>query len=283
MEISSDLTHFNFGEFSSEPLPPTCMSIYLWDACKRGKLFDFKTYERGYLMRWINNFLQKTIEDIILPAHFNRASVLERLKETVEAGFSKSDLNDLFNSVDPEDLESVKKLANESKEKGRRGFDKLIKFFKQDIFPPVLWMEFNRFNQVFVDTTQFMLNRMDTWFKLHPKRRSGIRERSRLTRWMVAPYRNLVYQFSNTFFNFLKILLFIEIWSCETETELFSDKSWTLEKVDPKAFEPVFFDFHTSISGLRQAMLEHEPKPIEIDFSKPTEWAFKQLVQMVEV
>ena len=279
---SPDRESFEFVDFPSHSLPGL-MAMYLWDACNKGRLFDFKTYKKNVLNHFLKNFVEKTIEDLPFPPHFTKTRVLSRFLETLDVAFDKSELIDSFESVDAEDLESVKELARKNKETGEESFGKFVKFLKRDPFPPILWMEFSRFEQVFVDSMQLMLDRLKLWFKFSPRRLSHVRERSKLAQTMARPYAGLIHHYFDSMVNLLKIYLFMEAWSCEKESELFTEKLWAFDKVEIEAFEEIFFQFHNSINRLQQSILNFKPETIKIDFSEPTEWAFKQLVQMAEV
>lgn len=269
-------------DFSNHTVP-SLMSMYLWNACKHGKLFDFGTYEKNALNRFLKDFMSKTILDIPFPTHFTKERVLDMFLQSLNVAFDKSELRDSFESVDSQDLGSVEELARKNKETGEEGFSKSVKILKQDVFPPILWIEFTRFEEVFLDTMQIMLGCLKRWFKLRPRRSSQVRQRSRLTRRMAGPYVSLIDRYFEVMTNFLRLYFFMEVWSCEKESELFTEKLWVFDKVKPQIFEEIFLQFHDSINGLQQSILELKPEAIGIDFSTPTEWAFKQLVQMAEV
>lgn len=284
MAISANnFTNYSFYDFSSEAVPPVALSTYLWTACKRGKLFDFDTYDYHSLINWTKIFLRKTMEDIIVPKNFEKTKILRKLEQKVLDNFSGSNIVEKFESTDPHDVSSLKEFMQENKEIGDESFDKFLTFLKQETFPPILWMEFERFAKVFVDTSLMMLDSMEKWFKLGPRRQGLVRERSKLVKWMFQPYRNLAYQYLGAFIALFKMFLFIEIWSSETEDAIFSGKPWTLENVSYENIESILIEFHNSIGGLRQELLRFRPEKREITFSKPTDWAFKRLVQMVEV
>lgn len=284
MAISTNsLRNYSFYDFSSEALPPVALSTYLWTACKRGKLFDLNTYNYGSLTAWTKIFLNKTLEDIVLPRNFEKARILERLEKQFLASLSGSDIVDTFESIDPNDVKALKKFMEENKDVGDESFNKFLDFLKQETFPPILRIEFKRFAQVFIDSSLLMLDCLEKWFRVGPKRQSLMRERSKLTKWMFQPYRNLAYQYLGAFIALFRMFLFIEIWSCETEDAIFSGKPLTLENVNYETMESIILEFHDSISRLRKELLHFRPEEKEIAFSKPTDWAFKRLVQMVRV
>jgi len=279
---SPDRDSLESVDFSNHTVP-SFMSMYLWNACKHGKLFEFGTYERNAFDRFLKYFMSKTILDIPFPTHFTKERVLEIFLQNLNVAFGKSELLDSFESVDSKNLGSIEELARKNKETGEEGFSKSIEFLKQDVFPPILWMEFTRFEQVFLDTMQIMLGCLKRWFKLRPRRLSQVRQRSQLTRRMAGPYVSLIDRYFEVMTNFSRLYFFMEVWSCEKESELFTEKLWVFDKVKPQFFEEIFLQFHDSINGLQQSILELKPEAIGIDFSAPTEWAFKQLVQMAEV
>jgi hypothetical protein len=278
----SESESFEFVDFPSNSFSGL-MGLYLWNASNRGKLFDVKTYNKYALNRFLENFLGATFKEIPFPPNFEKKRVLEIFLKKLEVAFDKSGLIDSFESVDTEDVKSVEELARKNKETGEEGYGKFIEFLKQDAFPPILWMEFVRFEQVFVDTMEFMLDRLELWFKLTPKRKSDFRKQSRLTKTMTKPYSDLLHNYFGVMVNLLRMYLFMEVWSCENESELFAEKLWKFGNIDPQAFDEIFLEFHNSINQLQQSILSQKPETIKIDFSKPTEWAFKQLVQMAEV
>lgn len=275
---SSDFSEPSTG-LSSSPL----FSMYLWDACKNGKLFQPEIYRQYMFFGFVDQFLERVFQDVVVPSRFDKTRVFKRLRNKIKDNLMQSELLDSFQSVDTKNSKSVRQFAEDSKQEAAEKLKKISEFLKQDIFPPTLWMELSRMVEVFIECMIFMAKKIEKWTQLRPKRVSQIAERSRLTKWTFRPYTELATSLYETFLNYEKVYLFMELVSCERESELFTEKLWTFKDEHYKNIEPILFDLHNSITALQRDLLVFEPKEIIIDFSKPTSWAFKQLVQTVTI
>lgn len=268
-------------DIPSQSNAPVCLSIYLVDACKQGRLFSIDTYNIDSLNSWLSGWSRRTVSNIPFPSRFQETGVERIFRDKVVGKLEKSDLLNMFESVDVDDIDSIENLLAESRNIVRSNLETLENFLKQSEFPPFLWMEYSRFSRVFIETSEFMQKRVVKWFELRPKRISQIHERSRQTRAMFSTYEKLVDDYFKTLSNYMRMGIFMEVWSCNEESELFTEKCiWTFRNIKPRLFEPMFFEFHDSIGQLRQSFFAFSPQETKIDFSKPTDWAFKQLVQM---
>lgn len=276
--ISSD-----YGGFSTSTPSHTVLSLYLWDAIKNGKLFHSEIYTESMFLGFVNRFVESAFEGVVIPSQFSKTRVFNKFAKNMTGGLKQSRLVDSLESVDPSKVKSVRQLVEEIKQKGEEQLNKTVEFLKQDMFPPTLWMELSRLAEVFVDCMMFMVDRIENLSKMKPKRKSQIKERSRLVKWMFRPHFELAKLFFEAFLRFERLYLFMELISCEHESELFTEKLWTFKREHYKNLEPILFDLHNSTTALQQTLLESKPKEITIDFSKPTGWAFKQLVQTVVV
>ena len=279
----SDTSDSGLAVSSTASLPPSMLSMYLWDACKKGKLFETETYGRYVFLSYVNRFLEQLFQKVVIPPRFDKTRVFERLWKKASGNLGQSHLVDSLESVDPENVESIEQLADESKRKGEEQIENMVEFLKQDVFPPTLWMEFSRLGEVLVECMTFLIKRMKTWSQVKPQKISQVRERSTLTKWMFRPFVGLANCLYEVLLNYQRLYLFMELISCERESELFTEKLWTFTEEQYENFEPILFDFHNSITVLQQHLLEIEPKEITVDFSEPAGWAFKQLVQTVTI
>jgi len=278
---SPDASITDRKEFSNESFPPSILSMYLWDSCKKGSLFKRETYNEPMFLSFANQFLERVFQDVIVPPQFNKNSVFEKLRSKMLAALKQSSSLSSLESADPHNVKSVEHLAEESRREGEEQFRKIEEFLKQDVFPPTLWVELSRMGETYVDCMIFMIRRLEKWAAFTPRRTSQIRERSERVRWMMKPFADLANRFYETFLRFEQVYLFMELASCEDESELFTEKLWSFREKDYAKFEPILFGFHDSITALQQTLLELQPKEITVDFSKPAGWVFKQLVQSV--
>ncbi|MEM0095677.1 MAG: hypothetical protein QW660_03475 [Candidatus Bathyarchaeia archaeon] len=268
-----------FEEFLQEPLLPTISSVYLWDMCRTGKLFFPEVYDLSSVKGWIENFLLNAISSVDFPRHFDKRKVVKVFVDKAIEAFNKSEFKKIYDSIDVKDLDSIKDLIKESEEKTERGFQKLVNFLKEnDEFPAILWMEVKRFNDVYTDVMQLMFQSMNKWYRYFPKSKSQIISKSRLAKALTGPYDEIASNFMNVFLSFFKLLLFLEIWSCETEDELFTGKPLSFKNVDFVAFEKVFFDFYESLNNLSTSFLRFKRKEKTYDFLDPVGWALKNLM-----
>jgi len=257
--------------------------MYLWDVCRKGDVFKPEAYTQYVLFNFVNGFVERVCREVVIPPRFDKIRVFEMLGRTLTDSLKQSDLMDSFESVDLENIESIEDLAEQSRQKAEERLRNNVQFLKQDIFPPILWMEISRLVEVFVDCMRFLAQRMKKWGELRPRKVSQIKERGRLTKWMSRPFSGLANCLYSVFVSFVRVYLFMELMSCERESELFGKRLWSFKDEYYENFEPLMFDLHNSIMALQQALFRFKPKEITVDFSKPTGWAFKQLVQTVEI
>ncbi|RLF98084.1 MAG: hypothetical protein DRN47_06030 [Candidatus Wolframiiraptor sp.] len=251
----------------------------MWDTCKRGKLFFPEVYDFLLVKKWTEEFLVNVVSPVKFPNRFNKQRIVRLFIQRAIDSIEKSEFKKIYDSIDSTDRDSIKDLIRKSREKAKAGFERMINFLRRnEEFPPILWMEFKRFNQVYIDTMQIMISCIDKWYKLFPKTKSEIPRKSRIVKILAEPYDELATDFMNVFINFFKVLLFLEVWSCETEDELFTDKPWSFKNVDFEAFEAVFFNFHDSINDLSRSLLRFKRKEVLSNFSDPVGWAFKRLM-----
>lgn len=276
-------TGSDFGVSSVGSVAPAMLSMYLWDVCKRGDFFKREAYSQYVLFDFVNGFTERVFQGVVIPPRFDKIHVFEMLGKALTDSLKQSGMTDSLKSVDPENIESIEDLAEQSRQKAEEQLRNNVEFLKQDIFPPILWMEISRLVEVFVDCMRFLAQRMKKWGELRPRRASQIKERGRLTKWMSRPFSDLANCLHSVFVNFLRVHLFMELISCEHESELFGERLWSFKDEYYENFEPLMFDLHNSIMALQQALFKFKPKKIAVDFSKPTGWAFKQLVQTVEI
>lgn len=275
----------------SEPSPsvghrldtPFSVSAYMLDACRRGTLFRSDTYRIDRISDWISQWLRGTTGGISFPARFERAKVQRIFLDRTINSVRESDLAQMFKSIDVKNVKSVKDFIRENREKGKERLAELEEFLRQDEFPAFLWMEYCRFHRVFGETSEFMEKTIDRITRFRPKRSSQISARNRLARWMMHTYSELVNSYFGAILQYYRLGVFMEVWSCEKESELFTEKClWTFRNIRQDLFEPIFLGFHDSIGELRQSFFKFVPQETRIDFSKPTDWAFKQLILMTQ-
>jgi len=252
------------------------------DACRHGGLFSSDTYRIDNLNRWIVRWGIEILGGIPLPAHIERANVQRIFLDKIGGNVKTSDLEKMFHSIDVNNINSIEEFIAQNRDRGKEKLEILEEFLKRDEFPPFLWMEFSRFHRVFLETSHFLEKLIGKLFRFTPRRTSQLREKNRLTRSIYQAYAKFIDDYFETLSWYLKITLFMELWSCENDSELFTEKNvWTYNKFEPSSFEQILMSFHDSISQLRQSFFRFSPQETRIDFSKPTDWAFKQLVLMI--
>jgi hypothetical protein len=280
MESEEHVLPPSFSELSAEPLPSAMSSLYLWDACRHGKLFAPESYEIDSIQKWIEGLATSAMSSMILPHRFDPDRVAQSFKDTILKAFRESALCELFSSADPKDIGSVERLVKESADRGRLGFENLIQFLRQDEFPPILWLELGRYARLSTYVMNYLGKRMKRLSSLRPKHRAEVMRRSKQAWSMSKSYGTLSVHLTNAFLGVLRIFLFLEFWSCEKEEELFGDKPWAFKNIDPAVFEDMMFKLHFSIDELSNNFLQFESLEVGSDFSEPIGWAFKQLVQI---
>lgn len=281
----------NMGFSFNEPSPsvgyqldtPFSVSVYMLDACRRGTLFEPDTYRIDRITDWISQWLRGITRDISLPAGFEKAEVQRIFMDRITNNLRESDLAEMFKSVDVKNVKSVKDFIRENRERGKERLAKLEEFLRRDEFPAFLWMEFCRFHRIFGETSEFMEETVDKITRFKPKRSSQIFARNRQARWMMSTYRELVRSYFGAVLQYYRLSVFLEVWSCKEKSELFTEKClWTFRNIRQDLFEPIFLEFHDSIGELRQSFFRFVPQETHTDFSKPIDWAFKQLILMTQ-
>jgi len=280
---SSSSSESSFVEFMGRGVPPMLTINYLWGACKKGRIFDVRTYERGELTFWIDRTLEVLLKDMPLPKRFRKEDIVYHVREKVKNNLLSEGFLKSFESVDPEDVKSIREYINRNKKKEEELFNSFINFFRNDEFPPVLWMEFSRFKEVFTDSVDFLLQRMKILYQISPKEKSSIRYRNIQAKRMAQLLQKFSDPFLNATLNFIKILFFLDLWNSRDLGEIFERKKISFENLELSTFEEVFFPFHDSINQLRAVLFDFSKRPAKADFSDPVGWALKQLITMAEV
>ena len=173
------------------------------------------------------------------------------------------------------------------KERGEEGFDQITRFLRDEQFPQILWIEVRRMKKAYLDSQEFMIARMEKWFRYTPSYKSQARQRSLLAKSMMQPFLPLFKQFATTMSDYSDTMLFMEIWTSQNTNELFSAKPWSMEGVDresfDKAFNPTVENLHDSISHLREAYFSIAAKSPAPLGTGPVASALRQLVSVAEV
>lgn len=261
---------------------PFSISVYLLDSCKHGTVFDLRTYQPETMTKWLANWLENISDGIPVPKEFQGTKLSELFFDRVISCFKDSDLEKSLLSIKKEnDIKSIKKLIEENEQFGKNQANALEQSLRKDEFPPYLWMEYNRINRTFVDVSKLLIDLIDRMYKLTPKHVSAIRSKNRLVKSVCGNYSDLIDGYFNAMASYFRLSLFLEVWSCSKETDFLTERCvWTFKKIKPMEFEPIFMAFHESVSDLRQAFLKITKTNKSMDFDKPTDWAFKQLVLM---
>jgi hypothetical protein len=267
------------------PLPPVLLSTYLSDSCWKGRLFDSRTFNEKSFDAFLDEYVAQLIGQVIIPDRFAPEAVALRFRTSIDSWSAK--YKDAVKKTDPEEARSVKKTIRTARDGGEDGLDKLIEFLKKDEFPPILWVETKRAKLAYLDSLEFMMARMEKWFDYAPRYKSQTKQRSMLAKSMLQPFRPLFHQFGESMRRFTTMFVFMEVWTSNSETELFSEKDWSMEGVDRRsfdnAFEPMIEVFHQSISSLREAYFANTGKsPVGLG-SGPVADALRQIVVMAEV
>jgi hypothetical protein len=262
------------------PSVPISMSTYLSEASYRGRLFDQSTYTIDAFEGYMTRFAENVLGTIRLPQRFNQPATLKRFQQAMR--MQTDELRKLMESIKADDLESVKSMIKKVKSGNNNNFDTLIDYVREGDFPPILWLEFGRVRTTFLDCLEFLTDRLHNIFGYAPKYRSQRSQRNDLARHMSkVAFGNVFTEFSNASVQFFRMILFIEIWSCNNESELFTKKPWTLAQVEPRAFDEVFMSLHASISSLREAYFSVAgQKPVITETDSPTSWAIRELVRL---
>lgn len=261
---------------------PFSISVYLLDSCKQGTVFDRSTYQPKALTDWLSNWLETVSAGIPIPRRFHGTKLSEIFMERINFCLKESNLEKTLLSIKESDVKSIKQLIEENKKSGQKEANALEERLRSDEFPPYLWMEYNRINKTFLDVSKLLIELIDRMYKFAPKYSSAVHEKNRLVRTKVSSYSELIDGYFNAMAAYFRLSMFMEAWSCKEESEFFTKKCvWTFKNVDAGEFEIIFMAFHESVSNLRQAFLKINANKNEMDFSKPTDWAFKQLILMM--
>jgi len=262
---------------------PVCLSMYMLDACRQGVLFSPETYKVERVGNWIAQWLIETTEGIVFPAHFEKRRIQQMFLNSIIRPLREGNMKETFTTIDVSDVESMKRLFEENRKKTKQMLHELEEFLKKEEFPSFLWMEFARFHKVIIQTSEFVEEIIARTFRFRPRRESQILERNRLIRARVKAFTELIDNYFGTMIWYFRLCTFMEVWSCEKEkeSELFTEKClWTFENIKHELFEPIFTQFHDSIGQLRRSFFRFAHPEIRMDLSKPTDWAFKQLISM---
>jgi hypothetical protein len=255
----------------------------LLDACKRGALFDLETYKTDRLSEWLSHWTNRSICGVALPDRLDRGYVEKAFWDRIVGKVLKSELQKLFESVDTEKKDSIKNFIEKNRKEGMERTSNLEEFLRQGDFPPFLWMDYARFHRIFTETSSFLEGYIERLFKFAPSRRSQIHERNRQTKAFTTLYGELISNYLNALSCYFRLNIFLEVWSCEKEADLFTDRCvWAFNKIKLHLFEPMFIQFHDAINSLRGSFLsiKRERTCVALDTSDPTVWAFKQLISM---
>jgi len=268
---------------ANEAFPPIMTSMYLWDACKKGQLFQSEIYQKQLLISFVENISRSVIEETVIPLRFDKIKVYEKWMGITKTNLEKSGLTKSVESVDSKKPESIGEFITKSKTQGEKKIFNLVEFLKEDVFPPTLWIEYSRLQDTYSETMTFLIERLERFIAFKPRRTSQIKERNRLAKTIFRPFVALADSLLKVGFNFERVYLFMEFVSCENDSELFTEKLWTFKAEQYNEYENVVFDFHNAITELEQNLYMSNSKKMTVDFSKPISWAFKQMVQTVKV
>jgi hypothetical protein len=231
---------------------------------------------------YLKSFAEMTVNHVRLPEAFDKSKVAKLYERKLVDSISY--YRKLLETTDADEIKSLSQTIRKLRKGGADGFEQLIEYMKTNDFPPVLWVECRRAKQTFVDSLQFMVERMERWFAYRPKQRGQSRRRNLLTKAMLHPFLPLFEAFASSFVDFSEMLLFIELWSCKDESELFTSKRWSLANVDQAAFDESHMKFNQGITSLRQAYFSAANRSLpRMDLSGPVSWAFEQLLIKAEV
>lgn len=265
-------------EIFNDQLRPKFELSYLWDSCQRGLIFEPEIYNSNKLTQWIDKALRKSFEEIPFPAHLDKEKIFIKARQLIREKLLRKNIFKDFESIDPENLESIRDYIKENKGKQERSFDEFLNIFRTEDFPPIIWMELKRLNKIIVESVEFMLDRISNWYKLYPKRKSMHLSRTRQVREMSQSCQEIFNSFLNTMLRFSNLLFFIELYSCKNEEDLFKKKELTLKTLDNTIFERIFFPLHDAVNDLTASFYKASGKSVDIAFSDPTGWALKQLI-----
>ena len=269
--------HFEDSQIDS----PFYLSLYVIDSLKRGSLFDPNTFAISSLENWVWHFTEKITETVPMPKHMQKEIVQKRMWKTFSVDIKNQKFIGKLDAIDIDNEKSIKDFLRENREKSKETVAEIEEFFKQEEFPPFLWMEYDRFHKVYSEISAFFEDLILKFIALRPKQISQVKERNKQLRIASRVYSDLIETYFQALFSYLRLFVFMEVWSCNKEKDLFtSECKWSFVKVDAELFNPVFFDFHISINRLRQTFFRFKPQEARINLSTPTDWAFKQLILM---
>ena len=271
IDVNSPSLGFLSSDILKEGIRPFLMTSYIWDAFVNGKVLEPKTYDISVLTFWVNTTLEKLFNGMPFPRHLDKESTIRRIRNEVIKELSSCDLEKFIKKVDPQEIEA---FINKMQVEGEAQFGKFIEFFRNEEFPPILWMELQRFKDVYLEASLFLMERIGAFFRRYKKSSARLRK-PRISRI----FRELIYSFFNSIFNFIRVLFFVEIWSSKDMEDLFKkEKKLSLKSVDEAALEAVIIPFHDSTNQLIMALYKFNKKAAKSDFTDPVGWALKQLV-----
>jgi hypothetical protein len=277
MGLSNSAPHFDDSQLES----PFYLSLYVLDSLKNGTIFDPSTYTVSRVENWVYQFTEKIAEMLPFPKNLQKETVQKRMWDKF-VNFSREDKYlEKLDSIDVNNEKSIESFLRENREKTTEKLEEMEEFLKQEEFPPFLWMEYDRFCRIHSEISSFFEKLILKIFAFRPKRTSQMRERNKQMKTTSRIYFDLIEAYFQALSGYLRLFVFMEVWSCNNEEDLFTSECiWSFKKIDPTSFEYVFLDFHNSINLLRQAFFRFKPQEARIDISKPTDWAFKQLILM---
>jgi len=255
---------------------PICFSTYIWDSCKGGRLFHPSTYRVEALQSWTTSFARHLARSISLPARFSDEAVLESLTDIFSRIVVRDDLKELLDSVDVKDSNRLQKLVKESECKGKKSFESMVDFFRTEVDSAPLWLELVRAESTFSACMEYMADRVKAWSRVRPKQKSQRHERSAMAQAMMRPFIGLAQAFEESMLNLCRTFMTIVLWNSEESP--FDAKELSLKKVDREVLEEACLNLHFSLDSLTRSFREWSRVDIELDFSRPTVWALKELL-----
>ncbi len=255
--------------------------LYLLDSIKKGTIFNPETCDPQDFSNWVSHFHFLAIQKIPFSSETKRVRIQEIWNERSLGKQKMEDIKKDIKSIDLSNEKSIYSLLEEVKRNAKEEIEGLKLFFKDDQFPSYLWMELDRFSKIQEEMVSYFGDILLKIPRFAPKKSQYTHEKNKQVQAVSRVYFDLIEQYFQVILNYLSFFTFMEVGSCKKEEELFTAKCiWSFEKIDKKAFNFIFADFHVSLNQLKQTFFKFNPEQAHIEISKPTDWAFKQLIVM---
>ncbi|MCL2135563.1 MAG: hypothetical protein FWH37_08495 [Candidatus Bathyarchaeota archaeon] len=253
-------SNISWSDLGSSTDSPFCFSIYILDALKTGKLFDYETYKQDSITQWSTSFVSKLVELLPLPSGITKNKLQQELTEQITKVFQDTKFQKILKPVDMENKETIKTLIQENKELCKINHLRLEEQIRKSDFPSYLWMEYSRYYKAYEEATDIFENLISKTVYFKPKKSSQISEKNRQIKTHFKTHFKLIDNYLAAISTYMHMNLFLDLWHDQDD----SNNHSTL-------FDNCFFEFHNSVNNLRSALLRFKPVKPVIESSRPTD------------